>query len=272
MTDDARFERLLLGMLSEDEIDALNDDAIADDEVATRLAMLEDEMIDAYVRDELDDASKARLETTLLRTEYGRERVALARALTARADRVDPEPRATVTPIGERGSPRARPGGRWRAIAAIAAIVLVAVTALFVLRNLDRDGDPGLARGGLVVVALAPPVRGLPAVPSIEIGPTTETLRLEIDLEGTGLTPGDRLSVRLDGPDATVRHRAEDAVPTLVAGLPALIVDVPAPALQPGRHTLHVHDGRRRVGAFAFDIRGLPTQEPATRKPATQEP
>lgn len=261
MTDNAKLNRFLLGMLSEDEIDAINDAAIVDDDVATRLAMLEDEMIDAYVRDELDADTKARIEATLLRSEYGQERVAVARSLIARADRQpverklaerepvvrEPEP-ANVAPFQSHGRDPKR--GTWLAIAAAA---LLSIAALYLVGALGTDETPNVSTSTMVI-ALAPTVRGTSAVPRIKLEPTTEALRLEIDLEGVDLEARDRLTVRLFGPQGSARFVANGLVPTFIVGTPALIVEVPRSPLEHGRHVLAVHRGDERIGQFELDI------------------
>ena len=87
MYDDAHLTRYLFGMLDEKETIALNDAAIHDDDLALSIALVEDELVDAYVRDELDAESRARFEAKFLSTPYGQDRVAVARTLVVRADR-----------------------------------------------------------------------------------------------------------------------------------------------------------------------------------------
>ena len=77
--------RYLLGEMAEAERDAFEDRYFGDDEVYERLAAVEGELLDDYVRGRLPAARRAALETTLLATPGGRERLAFARALAERA-------------------------------------------------------------------------------------------------------------------------------------------------------------------------------------------
>ena len=272
MFDDAQLTRYLFGMLDEKEITAINEAVLIDDDLATSLAILEDELIDAYVRDELDVDSRTRFEATFLRTEYGQERVAVARTLVTRADRTpastmagrEISPKATLDSKVETASeigadvvpmrPR-RPWGRWLAVA---AMIMVALAAVYRLQFADPVDVPGaVIDQTTLVVALVPPVRGTPSVPVAELAPHTRSLRFEVDLEATSLTPGDRLSVRLESPESIAVYETANLAPIIVAGAPALMIEVPTAVLGRGRYLLLVDNPPKgqHVGRYEIDIR-----------------
>lgn len=85
--DDELFVRYLLGQLSEDEAERLDELSIADDEVAWRLRAAEDDLVDAYVRGSLSDVSRARFERVYLVTPKRRDKVRFAQSLARTLDR-----------------------------------------------------------------------------------------------------------------------------------------------------------------------------------------
>src|ERR1043166_1729008 len=84
--DDARMlTRYLLGSLPAAEAERLDELSVTDEEVAEALRSVENDLIDAYVQDELDEAARAQFKTHYLASATGRERVAFAQAFQTRA-------------------------------------------------------------------------------------------------------------------------------------------------------------------------------------------
>jgi anti-sigma-K factor RskA len=79
--DDGRLTRYLLGTLPEEEREHLDELSIVDDDVALRLRVTEDELIDAYVRGELNGSTLERFEAEYLSTPERRSRVQFAQTL-----------------------------------------------------------------------------------------------------------------------------------------------------------------------------------------------
>lgn len=107
---DKQLERYVLGLLPEEAAERLDELSIVDDDVASRLQVVEDALVDAYVRGELTGETLAQFETVYLASERRREKVRFARTLL--------------------GS-RVRRPVRWRLntgwmLAAAAAVILVA--------------------------------------------------------------------------------------------------------------------------------------------------
>jgi hypothetical protein len=86
--DDAQtLTQYLFGSLSTAETERLDELSVTDDEVAEALKSVENDVIDAYVQDELDEAARAQFKTYYLASATRRERVAFAQAFQAQAEK-----------------------------------------------------------------------------------------------------------------------------------------------------------------------------------------
>lgn len=79
--DDEILTRYLLGGLAEETTERLDELSIADDEVAARLQLIENDLVDAYVGGELSGSTLAQFESYYLKSPKRREKVSFARAL-----------------------------------------------------------------------------------------------------------------------------------------------------------------------------------------------
>ena len=136
--DDQALERYLLGLLPEEEAERLDRASIEDDDIAARLCMAEDDLVDAYVRRTLSGATLQRFETYYLSSRRRRERVAFAASFLDAVDR-----------SAGRADMAGRPGLRSRffvRLAPVAAVMLVCCGLLFL--NAGRwKIDDGIADG-----------------------------------------------------------------------------------------------------------------------------
>jgi hypothetical protein len=147
----------LLGLLSEEEAERLDEQSIADDDVAERLRVVEHDLIDAYVGGTLDASTRAQFERVYLASPRRREKVRFAESLRQvvsrpnraidgverinahdRLKRVDgvATPAATDAAIAAAARTDARPDARTGAgllwgLAAAAVLLLVIGGALF---------------------------------------------------------------------------------------------------------------------------------------------
>jgi len=86
--DDAQtLTQYLLGSLSAAERERLDELSVTDDRVAEALKPVENDLIDAYVQEELDEAARAQFKTHYLASATRRERVAFAQAFHAHAEK-----------------------------------------------------------------------------------------------------------------------------------------------------------------------------------------
>lgn len=85
--DDEELERYLLGLVADEATERLDEASIADDEVATRLRVVESDLVDSYVRGRLGGETLARFESHYLSSPRRRERVRLAASFIGAVDR-----------------------------------------------------------------------------------------------------------------------------------------------------------------------------------------
>src|SRR6478752_799471 len=86
-THDSQLVRYLLGLLPDDESERLDQLSVSSDEVAWRLRLAEDDLVDAYVRGTLDAEAVERFESFYLSSEHRRQKVKFARTFVAAVDR-----------------------------------------------------------------------------------------------------------------------------------------------------------------------------------------
>jgi hypothetical protein len=137
--DDALI-RYLIGGVPSDEAERLDELSVSDDGVAERLREIENDLVDAYVRDELTGEVRNLFIAHYLDVPAHREKVRFAEALYARE-------KASVATAGlaaQRFSARLSPVARWGW--AIAALLVVAVTGLLVAQNVRLQREVAAAR------------------------------------------------------------------------------------------------------------------------------
>lgn len=78
--------RYLLGELREPELSRFEEEFFAHDDFYTLVLDKEDELIESYLRDGLSGRERTQFETTFLRTQEGRRKVAIYKALTSSRD------------------------------------------------------------------------------------------------------------------------------------------------------------------------------------------
>jgi hypothetical protein len=78
--DDEILTQYLLGSLTEEETERLDELSVADDEIAARLQVIENEMVDAYARGELSGETLERFESFYPASPKRREKVSFARS------------------------------------------------------------------------------------------------------------------------------------------------------------------------------------------------
>jgi hypothetical protein len=91
MTDE-RIINYLLKELPEEELEQFEDECFAQERWPSHLNLVEDDLIDDYLRDELPPERRRRFERNYLTTEARRQRVARAAALLRRVDELTPQP------------------------------------------------------------------------------------------------------------------------------------------------------------------------------------
>lgn len=145
--DDHQLVRYLLGQLSDEDAERVDQLSIVDDEVAWRVRAVEDDLVDAYVRGTLAGDTLQRFESFYLSSPFRREKVRFAetfrRHIDAAAAPADTE--ARHDPIGAPAAPQGGlpsrgsrwfewvfPRSRYRWILVAAGLLLLACGALLI--------------------------------------------------------------------------------------------------------------------------------------------
>jgi hypothetical protein len=155
LISDGQLLNYLLGLLPEEQAECLDEASIADDDVAARLSGVENDLVDAYVMETLDQDTRGRFEACYLTSPRRRDKVKFARRFLTAVERMSAPPVAplVVTPSH---SARVRPfpakpdsgkpiavGSRynWPLLATAASVVLacgVLVSDLQLRQGLNR--------------------------------------------------------------------------------------------------------------------------------------
>jgi hypothetical protein len=209
--DDDLFIRYLLGQSTEDEAERYDELSITDDDFAARLADVENDLADSYVRSQLSLDQMERFEALLRSSPFVRQKVDFAKDVLPLADaRSHRPPLAVVSPTSGLWFQRSRPWP-WGLAGAIAA-ALIAVSSFlgmenlalrkqlaqeqrdraaleFSLHELQAKGDarpsqPLPAEPRIVSFLLAPQLRGSGRIPRITIPRAAERVILNLELEG----------------------------------------------------------------------------------------
>jgi hypothetical protein len=209
--DDDLLIRYLLGQSTEDEGERCDELSITDDDFAARLADVENDLVDSYVRSQLSLDKLERFEAILGSSPSLREKVDFAKDFLPVADtRSHLPPPAVVSPTSGPWFERSRP---WlRGLAGAAAAALIAVSSFlgmenlalrkqvaleqrdraaleFSLHELEAKGDarlsqPPPAEPRIMAFLLAPQLRGSGSIPRITIPRGTERVMFNFELEG----------------------------------------------------------------------------------------
>ena len=146
--DDQLLVRYLVGSLPDDEAERLDELSITDDQFASRLSAVENDLVDAFVKGELTGDTLSRFRTGYLSAPANREKVRFAETLLTYQRRAEPAPAHAAA-----GRHRFPPGfglPRWGLAAA--ALLALAVPGYLLVENLrlrSQMTDARAARGGL---------------------------------------------------------------------------------------------------------------------------
>jgi hypothetical protein len=135
--DDQEIVRYLLGHLPDEEAERLDEASIVDDDMASRLRSVENDLVDAYVAGTLAAETRARFETFYLSSPRRRQKVRSAQRFLSAVDRV-PVPGAANAAPAASGRALPRPRLAWSAAAAV--FLLLACGVLLIEHVRLRQG------------------------------------------------------------------------------------------------------------------------------------
>lgn len=285
---DEQLARYLLGLLPEDEAERLDELSVVDDEVADRLRVAEDDLVDAYVAGTLDGARLERFESFYLASPLRRERVQFAERFLRAVDR-------QPLPSAPRGGtpPAARLRRAWLPL--VAALLLAACGILIVedmrlqrglgearregaaldqqarrlaaelgaqraevhARSLDADRARAPRRSPSIALVLLPQTRAAGPVSAIAVPAGADVVPFDLRLEGADYA---RYEAVLRDP-ATNRIVWRSAIISSRSSPRTGVVSVVVPArlLKPQHYSFELSGGRAAgpldiIGSYAFQV------------------
>jgi hypothetical protein len=291
--EDQQLVRYALGLLPDKDAERLDEESIADDELAARLRAVENDLVDAYVCGTLEGELRERFETWYLASPRRRDKVKFARHFLNAVDRLPPAATAataaTTSVTSLRGRVSQRPLFFW--LASAAALVLACGALLLQDVRLQRGlldarhdgaaldqhgrelaqklGDERIANDALrkeierlrtaqpFALVLRPDTRAAASVSVISVPSGLDAVAFELELEASDFS---QYEVALKEP-ATNRivWRSGVVTPSLSRRTPAVAVAVPASVLSPRHYSLEL-SGRSHaaahavVGSYAFQV------------------
>jgi hypothetical protein len=272
--DDRQLTRYLLGLLPEEDAERFDEQSIVDDEMASRLQCVENDLVDAYVGGTLQGELLERFESFYLASPRRRAKVKFAGRFLDAVDRA-----AAAAVVVPRTAP---PRSRFVLSLAPAAMVLLACGVLFIqdvrlrrgLTDAQRDvvtrenraqalagqlDEQRVANDAMrreldrvratpsFAVVLLPQTRGIGPVPVIALPPGAAMVAFDLALEAGDFS---RYEVALKDP-ATNRKVWQSGIltPDLSRRPATVAVAVPAGVLRPQHYSLEL-SGRSSAGAF----------------------
>ncbi len=246
--------RYLLGSVPEAEAERLDELSVSDEEFANRLAAVENDLVDAYVRGELTAETRDRFQSYYLSSLRRREKVNFAESLLA-------------LPVSEAGPPNVLAPARMprkSLVFAVAACLALLTACLFLYQNsqlrtqlirsqqrtaaleqkelearqqIDQLAQAANTAGGLAIV-LSPQLRGAGPLAAIAIHAGSVQADFQLELE-----PGDfaeyHASLRAQG-ESQVIWQSGTLRAASRGGVRFVALSLPAGVLRPRNYTLEL--------------------------------
>ncbi len=246
----------LLGQMSEEESEQFEDECFAQKHWPSQIGVVEEDLIDAYLHDELGPEQHRLFELNYLTTRARQERVKVAAALLFQVwERAPARGRAAAAHEEATWAERLRAffGGRaWGPRAAV-AVALVVIAAVGFWLYLSRTRPPRVVATLSLTSSVANRSEGGP-VPAIKLPPDAEALRVVLQLPNRATT-APRYRAELDDEDGgTTSLDVEKHEPGSVSVL------IPASRLARGQYALTLlavkDDGTEQPfhGTYVFAI------------------
>ena len=262
-TDYETIKGYLLGQTPAEDEPELEARLLTDREFYEEVSIVEDELIDRYLRGELSGSDKEGFESHFVSSAERKRKVRFARALRkyisvaeVSADE-ETEPVTAYVPAPRTSVVRPFPFGRSAMSYAIAAsiLIIVGLSSFVFLWYLQRQ--PGAGRVLAVELIPAPATRGGSEVKQITLAPDVGSIRLQLDLPNN-----DYQSYEATLRDSSARSvlTTRDLKPQNVNSFSAVTLDVNADSLSPGDYRIQLSgttpDGRSEsVATYPFTIR-----------------
>jgi hypothetical protein len=290
--NDQELTRYVLGLLPDEDAEHFDEITIVDDEAASRLRMVEQDLVDRYVRGTLTGETLTRFESHYLSSSRRLENVRFAAGFLHAVDRARTRGQEALRALDSsvdattRRSAWRRPGAaRWMpsraalasSLAAVAVLLLVArATLIEGVRPGARSGASELsavqgsapAQGAaprsdtapgmeMATLVLLPQTRALGSIPTLAIPQGSNRAALELRLESSEFL---RYQAALKDPAANqIVWRSGWLAPQASGDRPSVPVAIPASLLKPQHYALDLvgrtaAGGAEVAGSYAFQI------------------
>lgn len=269
----------LLGQLSSEQLSEFEERLLTDDDVLQELEIVEDEMVDEYLREELTPADRAGFESHFMAAPQHCEKLAFARAFRkSLTNRVGLPGQATSSAqpaepaVGEASgseASRVRTPGRKKSwftffgiqnpalgYATAVALVLVLVGISWVVWNRATvPRDPGRVHSVVLASGLTRDVSEGPR--KVSVPANTDTLRLQLIIPQNHYTSYEATLAGADGVELTTQS---NLISGAVDDQSAVIFDIPANLLPPGDYRVKLsgqNSGGSTVPVASYSFRVL---------------
>jgi hypothetical protein len=290
--DDDQLIRHLLGALPENEAQRLEEESIVDDNLAARLQLVEDDLVDAYARGALTGARLARFESFYLASPRRREKAEFAKRFLATVDSANgqPQPARAAAVAGRHAL------ARWLPWTLATAATLSLATGVLLVRDARLRRDVTDARGRIsaaeqrtnavsgqledqqrataaarqaladargtqppaaVALVLMPQTRGVDPAPILAVSPGANTVPLDLKIDAASAAQYD---VTLRDPATNgIVWRSPPLTSEPLRRPPVVPVRVPTGLLKSQHYALDLFELRAGgapefVGSYAFEV------------------
>ena len=262
-----RIKSYLLGQIPEEAESQIETRLLTDREFYDEFSIIEDELVDQYLTGALSASDRESFESHFVSSSERQQKVRFARALKKRVSVAVEEPSPAEEVSRESSEPTKRVS-TWRSLSifpfgkplvsyglAAAVIIVMVGSALLLTRYLQSPG----VNGKVLAIELipTPATRGGSEVKQFIVTPDIESVRLQLDLLENEYQSYEAL-LR----DSSLRTvtTAKNLKPQVIAGVPAVLVDVEADQLSTGNYRVHLSGttadgGSESVATFSFAIR-----------------
>ncbi len=252
--DDQLLRSYLLGELSEEEAERIDEALLEDDESFLLCEAIEADLLAALARGELTPTEKEAVLARLAASARGRQRLALASFLNTAADR-RVQPWTVIWNFTRRALGSLHPRMRWATMVAAVGLLVGAPWLAWEIQERDsaQQARHRISPPKVVLTLSLVTLRGADEIPKkLSVPPGTD-LVVKVDLEGLEAAERFHATARSAEEKETVWEK-RGLEPTQLEGSAALVFEIPAKSFTPGRYEVAVTAGTEELTAD-FEVR-----------------
>lgn len=224
--DQATIRQYLLGKLTGDSQQKVEERLLTEDDLFEELEIAEDELIDEYLAEKLSEDERERFEQNFLATPERQQKVRFSRSLNRYVRTIESQEKATP-PFGWHFWSTQN----WALPAAAAIAVIVIVAGIFLF---SRQRTPPTIATLTLTISASTRGEGVQAT-KVTLPLNADVLRLRLKLPETS-NPARRYRVEL-----LSENSETETLPTVGQDEQSVVVEIPAAQLSRGRYALNVY-------------------------------